>query len=196
MGSRSEKERPSRSHGYPDARLVVWLEHVVYEFSALLQALRPLPLTGTSPTELQAVASAFKNCFVEVRALHARNVIEFLTGRRHGQKGDLNAEDYLEHFRVSDEVALRNVYGQACAQVVHVTTGRVTDAEHAAGEGRKDWPPEHFVPVLAETLRFIQALLESRWLQADTPRKAQFQSLQQPLALTIAKLQPSRTADG
>lgn len=169
------------------AKLKVSLEHVRYEMVGLLQAcgVQSLEISmhggDVETLQLQAmtIVSTLRNAAVELRGLHARNMIEFLLCLRRKHNNDLNAHDYLPEFEVGEDMRERLMwlYRQACAQVSHLTVNRVTDAEQAAGKGSKSWRMDDLVTLLQQCRSFALAMCESAWATADQSERTMFYSL-------------------
>lgn len=186
---------PHRARAYPclelnprePAKLRVSLEHVRYEMLGLLQTCSvqslEISMQGADVETLQlqamTIVGALRNAAVELRGLHARNMIEFLLCLRRKYKDDLNAHDYLPEFEVSEDMRerLMRLYRQACAQVSHLTVNRITDAEQAAGKGSKSWGMDDFVTLLQQCRAFALAMCGSAWATSDQSERTMFDSL-------------------
>jgi hypothetical protein len=153
------------------ATLITVLEHVHYELDMLVQSRLLASLTTTS---VQA-AQFFMNLVVEARAVHGRAVSEFLLGTNN-RKNAVCARDYLPNYAVdaSSVDELKRVTDRVGRQMAHITTDRVTTAEHEAGAGDKGWPPDAFAALLRASGEFVDGLLASHWL-TDGATREQFQ---------------------
>jgi hypothetical protein len=155
------------------AKATECLEHVFYEIKSLVQAFNfpTMQLEGSDSDAVATIARSIHNALVEVRALHARNTVEFLLGLRSERKDDLSALDYCSTFEVDGaaRATLLLLYRQACAQVTHLTINRVTDAQQRAGQGSKSWNSEHYAVLLRELRRFLATLRESEWVTSRAP---------------------------
>src|SRR5262249_44531597 len=104
-----------------------------------------------------------KNALVEVRVLHARNLIEFMCSGD-GRADDLKAALYFNDWSAGDETRLKALAKRAHKELAHLTTTRVTDAEHSSGAKSKGWPPSEFNELLTHCRRFVDQLFSSDWL--------------------------------
>ena len=126
------------------------------------------------------------NATVELRALHARNVCEFL--QPHKPKSNfVVAQHYLPRFAVND-ASLMRVWSLASRYLAHITADRVTDHEHAAGEKSKAWELAELAPILRAALEFVDGLLVSNWLREEDNRRAAFQEARTGLAELLAAI--------
>jgi hypothetical protein len=170
------------------------LEHVYYEAKGLHDAYVVTQLSGAfaraNDAARNGLAPILHNAGVELRALHARNLIEFLQCRRHKEANDLNARHYLPTFEVPAEKRqqFNALHAQASAQVSHLTTSRVTDAQQHAGAGSKSWRNDHVAALVSEVGRFIDALAESEWLPQGSKWHGPFTDLRPALANLASQL--------
>ena len=170
------------------AELVRALEYVAYEIRMLVGALSLAALRA----DVRAIAApelaalALSNATVELRALHARNVCEFL--QPHKPKSNfVVAQHYLPRFAVND-ASLMRVWSLASRYLAHITADRVTDHEHAAGEKSKAWELAELAPILRAALEFVDGLLVSNWLREEDNRRAAFQEARTGLAELLAAI--------
>jgi hypothetical protein len=155
-----------RSRGQCVARdpLSLKLEHAYYEIKWLVDVY----LIGSLGSQMKSAPQApvallggvLGNGFVELRALHARNVVEFLGSYR---KDCISAAQYVTGFALREEVraALGKLWQQASEQVSHLGSSRVTDAEHKTGTRSKAWPDDRYALLLREAERFVVRLLQT-----------------------------------
>jgi len=137
------------------------LHHIGYESKMLVEVLKiGTPEQGI---ELQTDKGTFGlpkefllNIFIEQRALHARNVIEFLT-----RDNDIKMQDFFD-IRPSQEVlrALDTLFDRVSAQLLHMTNQRVADVLLGpVGPIGKLWHESEFHPLLGEIQRFVARVL-------------------------------------
>jgi hypothetical protein len=154
--------RRTGSMGTTDAERKAGLEHISYEFRMLVGAISIEGFDGRLATivETPLAAEALANGVVALRALHARNLAEFLL-RRADDADYLSAADYFPDFKVLDRQAVGRVLDRASGEAAHLSKSRVADDEHHAGTKSKAWPLSQFFPLLQHALAFVDRLLAS-----------------------------------
>jgi hypothetical protein len=112
-----------------------------------------------------------KNFVIECVALHARNLIGFLSPRS-PQPDDLLATHYVVGFapNATEQAAFSQIWRRANKEIAHLTTERVTDAEHASGTVSKAWPLKDLVPVIECSRRFAEQMLASAHITTASER--------------------------
>jgi hypothetical protein len=167
------------------------LHHVAYEMLMLAGALDLVEWhTLVAPEESQALVEfAAPNGLVELRALHARNIAEFLLNK--GKRKDyLTVDQYFRKFEVPEKDAIKRLHKKACDQVAHLTKNRVTDEEQATGSKDKRWPLPAFAPLFRGALLFHEKLFESHWPQKVSGDTVALLVLSGPaLASTLGRLE-------
>jgi hypothetical protein len=148
------------------------LEHVHYEidmltWGLLVDSVGVKLLDGVQMPQ-EASEACVSNALIELRALHGRNLAEFLTSRRSGRHAVV-ARDYLPDFKLdkAHNRKLDHLWVRAGREVAHITTERVTDAEQAQGDKDKRWQPSMFVTLLQVLSEFLLKIL-SEWLEHDS----------------------------
>lgn len=154
------------------------LEHVSYELRMLIGALSVVGFSGP----LQAIVDtplttmALRNGIVELRALHARNIAEFLLKKANDSEY-LSAADYFDDFWLADRAAVGRVLDRASGEIAHLSTSRVTDGDHFAGAKSKAWPLAEYFPLLTHANSFVERLLLSDKLAWNPDLRSKFQEV-------------------
>jgi hypothetical protein len=166
------------------------LHHVYYEMHMLAVS----RLVGLHVTPETAAPFA-SNLIVEIRALHARNVAEFLLGSNK-LPNSLAAAHYLPTFSINptDAAEIEKVRKRANKEIAHITTERISDDEHKSGAQSKAWKPESFVPLFEAAVTFLDGLLKANWL--DATRRPDFEELHKMCGAAVIACRAQATPAG
>lgn len=97
------------------------------------------------------------NILVEQRAIHARNVIEFLRN-----VNEIHADQFIGNYKPDKTTrkALKQLAKRASTEVLHMTSLRIADITGPIGPaGSKQWILSDFSPLLDEIKKLADALL-------------------------------------
>jgi len=149
------------------SELVRGVHHMTYEVASFVGALLLKLEAKEAPGDIQGrfAAHAAKNGPIELRVLHARNLLELLL--HNPTTGEYRAKEYFNDWTPPERPALQALLKRACEQLAHLSKSRVTDEEHASGVDDKSWSLATFAPLMRATRTFVQRLLVSEYVAAD-----------------------------
>jgi hypothetical protein len=151
-----------------DEVLVRGVFHIGYEITSFVGALLLSSNFELNPADIPAAfrGQAIRNGAIELRILHARNLLEFLLSSE-SRKTHYRADEYFPDWKVPDREALQKLKTRCCEHTFHLSKSRVTDEEHRSGLGDKSWPFRAFAPLVRATVAFAEKLLDSEYVGAD-----------------------------
>lgn len=109
-------------------------EHIRYELDMLMETHQKLKTTRPDQITI--------NILLESRALHFRNLHDFLkhdTHRSWYEQDAVIARDYAPEFSFTSDPLLTKLTDQCDKQISHLTEKRVSDMDQKTGIGSKSW---------------------------------------------------------
>jgi hypothetical protein len=172
-----------------DPELVRGVHHINYEVASFVGALLLNLETVHAPRDMPGafVAHAVRNGPIELRVLHARNLLELLL--YNPTKGEYRAKEYFGDWTAPERAALQELLARACNHMAHLSKERVTDEEQVSGAGDKGWSLATFAPLMRATRTFVERLLASAYVLADAPERQTLTNANQILGALLAQLQ-------
>ncbi len=138
-------------------------EHINYEINMLVQT----HLTLSTPKFYKLSESdpdlfwVAKNSLIESRAMHFRNLHDFLKHDGHKQRHELNsiiAKDYNNTYNFTQNPLLSRLSKQCDDHIAHLTDNRVSDKEQELGLRSKTWI--HMIPGIPEILKQFKIFID------------------------------------
>jgi hypothetical protein len=153
--------------------LVRGVHHINYEIISFVGSLLINTAVPNVPRTLVEVFAghAVRNGPIELRVLHARNLLEFLLSTEE-KRTHYRADEYLPDWKPQERRQLQALKKRCCEHAFHLTKSRVSDEEHASGQGDKAWLLETFAPLMRATASFIEPFLACAHVAGDAPERA------------------------
>jgi hypothetical protein len=121
-------------------------DHIAYEVEMFFWLAALLSDPSTRLSAPPADAKRLNNTLIEAFALHLRNLMEFLYGKKYVVASQFCAKGVWERERGTKPLALEDVYSRVCAEIAHLTEGRKPH-----DSSKREWPSKE----IADAIRLL-----------------------------------------